>query len=101
MATRFSPLAVSMAIFAATFAIGASAASAQTMHNSPKIDTSAAVAAAHLQAQGYSDIHDLHKNTDGTWTGQITLPQGLPPGDYSASVLSWDTDTNMAASDPA
>jgi hypothetical protein len=56
--------------FAVLLMVGPSAVNAQTMHETAKIDTSAAVAAAHLQAQGYSDIHDLHKNADGTWTAQ-------------------------------
>lgn len=32
---------------------------------------------------------------DGTWTGAITLPQGLPPGTYYLKVTIWDRETNM------
>lgn len=34
---------------------------------------------------------------DGTWTGSITLPQGIPPGTYYLKVVTWDHDTNMTA----
>jgi glucose/arabinose dehydrogenase len=32
----------------------------------------AAGVAARMQAQGYSDIHDLHRGPDGKWVGQAT-----------------------------
>lgn len=42
---------------------------------------------------------------DGTWTGSITMPQGVPPGRYRARVFTWDRDNNedawVAAGDPS
>lgn len=32
----------------------------------------------------------------GTWAGTLTLPQGLPPGDYYLRVWAWDADGNGA-----
>ena len=34
---------------------------------------------------------------DGTWTGTINLPQGLPPGTYYLRVYLWDRETNSAS----
>lgn len=54
----------------AALIMGATAAMAQT---SPRnADMSAAPAAARLQAQGYSEIHDLKRNPDGSWTAVAT-----------------------------
>lgn len=34
---------------------------------------------------------------NGTWSGWIDLPQGIPPGTYYVKVLIWDRDNNMNA----
>ncbi|MEV4999496.1 calcium-binding protein [Nocardioides sp. LML1-1-1.1] len=41
---------------------------------------------------------DLSSGTvnDGTWTGTLTLPQGLPPGAYYLRVYVWDREQNAA-----
>ncbi|MBV8191261.1 MAG: hypothetical protein JOY81_02590 [Alphaproteobacteria bacterium] len=61
----------------AALIMSATAATAQALpHNLHQakrvVDTGAASAAARLQAQGYSDIHDLKKGPDGNWTAVAT-----------------------------
>jgi hypothetical protein len=57
--------------------IAASAAVAQTKPNTPAptnqaVEAGAAGVAARMQAQGFSEIHNLRKKPDGTWTGEAT-----------------------------
>jgi len=61
---------------AAMVVMAASAAGAQT-RKMPVIDAGAASAAARMQAQGYTDIHNLHRETDGNWTGDANR-NGVP-----------------------
>jgi hypothetical protein len=46
-----------------------------------------------------ADNPDLTSGTpmNGTWTGAITLPQGLPPGTYYLKITIWDRETNMTS----
>ena len=63
----------------ALFAVSASA-SAQTPQTPSTKNQSAATAAgvaARLQAQGYSEIQNLHRGPDGKWLGQATR-NGVP-----------------------
>jgi hypothetical protein len=57
-------------------------AQAQTRPTGPApanqaVHDGAAGAAARMQAQGFSDIHDLRKGPDGKWTGEA-MRNGVP-----------------------
>jgi len=63
-------------LFLATaLVMAASTVAAQTKPSTPAptnqaVEAGAAGVAARMQAQGFSEIHNLRKRPDGTWTGE-------------------------------
>jgi hypothetical protein len=53
---------------------------------------------AELSNPGYRFYHGLELTSgtshNGTWTGQVTLPQGIAPGEFTPSVFIQDVDYN-------
>jgi hypothetical protein len=66
------------------------AAQAQTPSTKTQSTATAAGVAARLQAQGYSEIQNLHRGPDGKWVGNATrngVPSTVtvgPQGDVTA-----------------
>jgi hypothetical protein len=63
------------ALLAALVVLPAVSASAQTRNQAAA--AGAAGVSARLQSQGYGNIHDLRRTSDGKWVGQATR-NGVP-----------------------